>query len=436
MAGEEDRARSSWLSKPFLTRRTVVKLVGLLPALGGSPGTATGSSGAPVDPEQPPPVANSDGRGVGRLQSQSVSGDLGRHATAVALDGTTAVVGVPPAPDETGANEGRAVVLARTGRGWRRWTTLVPDGETGQFGRAVALDGNTAIVGAELGPDPARNHAGSAAVYTTNGATWTRRATLAGDSTGDVDLFGAAVAVADDTVLVGARAAESGGRSTGGAFVFTRTGDAWSRTTRLGPQSKAVDEFGRAVAIDGDTAVVGARRTPENGYSDAGVAFVYERSGGTWQKRAELTPSGRSRDDAFGMELAVDTDTIAVGAPRETNALGNNAGAVYVFARRNGRWRQQAGIRDERGTTTREFGTAIALDGDAIVAGSGFGDDPAVFTRSEGTWTRASELRTDVTRPGAVTTVARDGNRTLVGVEEAPARSDDTAGVVEVFEPR
>lgn len=419
MADGQDPGVWSGLPDGSLGRRTVLKFAGFVPVLsGGAAAQTTGEAGT----DDTPPAGH-----LATADSTTAEDDsLGRPA-AVGLGGKTAIVGAPPGPG-TAESVGRAVVLARSRGGWTRRTTLSPDDDSGQFGSAVALDGDTAVVGAELGSDPAGGLAGSAAVFTRNGGAWQRQTTLRAPDPSGVDLFGTAVDVAGDTVLVGASGATAGdGRDSGAAFVYARSGDSWRRTANLVPSGEGTTDFGRAVALDGDTAAVGARRAGlEPG--DSGVVFVFGRRGGGWHEQAELVAGGDDRNDGFGTALAAAGGRVLVGAPAETNDVGTAAGGAYVFARRNGRWRREATLRDDSGSGNHRFGAAVALDGEVALVGTGLGRGPIVFGRSEGGWAQEKTLRTD---GDGAPVVALDGLRAVVGTGGRP----DLEGSVEVFEP-
>ena len=432
MTAGGEGSSSSGLPGVSITRRTVLKVAGIASFLADGSVSATDSARAATDRSRGRSAITTDVATAKR--TATVGGRLGRNAAALAIDGRTALVGVPPSADDPGPSDGRAVVLDRHGRTWRRRAILEPDGDAGQFGRAVALDDDTAVIGGELGPDPTGAHAGSVAVYIRARNAWTRRATLGAPGSEGVDLFGTDVDVAGDTVVVGASAASTDRGPTGAAFVFERAGGTWKRRATLTPPSEGVEAFGRAVAIDENTVVVGARRTDGSRLADRGVAFVYRRYAGSWRKKAELAPSGQTRDDGFGTTLAVAGTQAVVGAPTETNDHGVNAGGAYVFARRNGRWHEQATLRDDAGHATRQFATTVALDGDGLLVGVGSGAGPVAFVRGEDGWTPVRTLRTgdgDPERGGSV--VALDGARALVGSEGSQPGSD--AGSVEVFEP-
>jgi hypothetical protein len=147
------------------------------------------------------------------------------------------------------------------------------------------------------------------------------------------DLFGISTSVSGDTVVVGAlKASNAGGTYAGSAYVFVRTGTAWSQQAHLlASDGAAGDLFGASVAVTGDTAVVGAGRDDTPGGIDAGSAYAFQRSGVTWTERAPIVASGGAGGDIFGCSIAISGDTVVVGAIRDDNAGGTDAGAAYVF---------------------------------------------------------------------------------------------------------
>src|SRR5262245_31017864 len=112
--------------------------------------------------------------------------------------------------------------------------------------------------------------------------------------------------------------------------------------SRLTPAGAGADDlFGWSVAVSGTTAVVGA---PGRGISGVfkGSAFVFTRAGEGWQQEAELSAADGDNADGFGGAVAISGDTIVVGAPGTDPGGRPGAGAAYVFVRVAGAWRQQA----------------------------------------------------------------------------------------------
>lgn len=397
-------------------RRSVLAAMGVLPLAGPS-----GSQfGWPASPRFGRRVAFEDG-------------DLARRGRTVALAGDTAVVGMPPgaAPDDPDA--GAVAVLRRAAGTWTRRATLSPRGDRTQFGRSVSLTGDAAVVGAPLGAPATGRHAGAAVVFAREAGGWTRATTLSRGSGSAVDWFGDAVALDGATAVVGARTATTDrGFRTGAACVFTGHDGAWERRATLAPDRDGVEQFGRAVDVDADTVAVGARRHTRSAPGEAGLAYVFARDGDAWVRQGRLEPPSSNTHDGFGSAVAVDGDTAVVAAPRETNAAGTNAGAVYVYRRDGGRWRHRQVLRAADGGSDAQFGSTIALDGDALLVGTRADAAPLVFARVAGSWVERGTLAPAAGRPldRPETAVELDGPRALVGLADTERRR----GSITVFE--
>ena len=149
----------------------------------------------------------------------------------------------------------------------------------------------------------------------------------------------------------------------------------------LDSNGSSSDRFGFSVALDGDTAVVGAYQDDYGSYNDdPGTAFVFDRDqGGTdsWGLMATLRASDPGNDAQFGWSVAIDGDTIVIGAPGddENDAF---AGAAYVFYRDEGgadQWGQKVKITPGDAAEGDLFGYSVAIDGDTIVVGARYNDD-------------------------------------------------------------
>lgn len=150
--------------------------------------------------------------------------------------------------------------------------------------------------------------------------------------------LGHSVAVSGDTALVSAWASGLGGGSGGALYVFVRSGDVWTA------QDAPLPGGGEDVALDGDTAVVGTGAS----------ALVFVRSGSAWTQQAELKPGAEGGwNDDFGAAVAVDGDTVAVGAPHWGPDVDSDAGTVYVYQRSGTTWSLQARVVAAGGGTYR-----------------------------------------------------------------------------------
>ena len=171
-----------------------------------------------------------------------------------------------------------------------------------EFGYAVALSGDTAIVGAYADSTDTASQLGSAYVFVRSGGSWTQQQKLTISDGFEGDHFGWSVAISGDTALVGAPSADIGGiLNQGAAYVFVRSGGTWSLQQRLtASDGVANDEFGHSVALSGDTALVGARSADIDDEANQGAVYVFVRSGGTWSLQQKLTACDGAAGDEFG----------------------------------------------------------------------------------------------------------------------------------------
>src|SRR5688572_23593433 len=157
-------------------------------------------------------------------------------------------------------------------------------------------------------------------------------------------------------------------------------------------------QHGSAVAINGNTMVVGARHDSTTA-SQAGAAFVYVLTGGTWTQQAVLLAGDGALADKFAYSVAISGDTIVVGSYNDDAPL-SNAGSAYVFVRNGTTWSFQQKLTAGDGTADDEFGSAVAITGEVIVVGAHFADLPSnsqagsayVFRRSGTVWAQTQKL--------------------------------------------
>ncbi|EYF01445.1 FG-GAP repeat protein [Chondromyces apiculatus] len=348
---------------------------------------------------------------------------------AVAVAGDTAVVGAVQRGD-LGALSGAAYVYVRSGERWTEQAKLLADdgSEGARFGAAVAIAGDTVVVGSTGDADAQQR--GVAYVFVRSGETWTQQAALVAGTAGALaDHFAESVAIAGDTVVVGAYGDSDQAPFAGAAHVFVRAAGAWAPQAKLVGLEEAADHFGRAVAIDGGTVVVGATGDDTAG-ADAGAAHVFVQSEAGWVPQATLLPSDGALGDGFGSSLAISGGTVVVGA-RGNDARGTDAGAAYVYVRSGASWSQQAKLVASDGAAGHAFGD-VAVWGDTVVVGA-FGESSAgsaagaayVFGRSGGSWSEHTKL---VASDGAAgdgfgAPVAVSGDTVIVG-----AYADDDLG--------
>ncbi len=369
--------------------------------------------------------------------------------TRVALDGDTLAVS-DLLGDGTGSHPGWVYVYVRVGATWIQQAKLTASNAGGGdwFGRSVSLSGDTLLVGASredsgatgVGGDESDEGAkdsGAAYVFVRNGTTWSQQAYLKASNTGAGDWFGHAVAVSGDTAVVGAywEDSEASGvngdqgdgssGNRGAAYVFVRSGTTWSQEAYLKPSNAQVSfGFGYAVSIAGDTVVVGAwwesngakgvnGSQNDGGAAQSGAAYVFVRDGTTWSQQAYLKAWNTQAGDGFGCSVAVSGDTVVVGALDEdsdvtgvdgtadnTNRPGS--GAAYVFVRSGTAWSQQAYLKASNTGSNDGFGVSVGISRDVIVVG-------AQFESSAATGLDGDQSDDSVSRTGAAYVFARTG---------------------------
>ena len=306
------------------------------------------------------------------------------------------------------------------------------------FGYSVGFEGDTAVFGA-WGDDDNGSDSGSAYVFTRAAGAWTEQQKLtASDGKGGVS-FGFAVAVDGDTAVIGAWGDDDNGPFSGSAYVFTRTSGVWTEQQKLtASDGEAGVLFSFAVAVDGDTVVIGALGDGANGVF-AGAVYVLTREAGVWTEQQKLTASDGASMDFFGNSIAVDGNTMLIAA--DGGGVLDGPGSVYVFTRSAGIWTEQQKLSPSDGGVNDEFGLSVSVDGSTAVIGSHWhdavGEDSGaayVFTRSAGVWTEQQKLTpSDATAIDEFgESVAVDGDTVVVSAW-LDDENGDNSGSIYVF---
>jgi hypothetical protein len=157
--------------------------------------------------------------------------------------------------------------------------------------------------------------------------------------------------------------------------VFVREGTAWSEQPSLDhperPTWEFFDYYGDSVALDGDTALVGAWLHTAD-VAGQGAVYVFVRTGTTWAVQARLTASDGVYFDQFGWSVALSGDVAVIGAPHVEEDPGTVKGAVYVFERSGTTWTERHKLRARGGFDGDKpyyrLGSSVAFSGDTIMA--------------------------------------------------------------------
>ena len=292
-----------------------------------------------------------------------------QFGVSVAISGNFAVSGAQQ-DDDIAPNAGAAYIFERTGTLWLQRTKLTADNANAGdlFGNAVAMDGATVLVGAP-GVDQAGPESGAAYIFVQVGEAWIQQARLVGDDIGIFDRFGSAVAVHENTAIVGAHGKDEVGVDTGAAYVFVRNGASWTQQAKLTHRGAVPgDLFGFAVSVYGDNAIIGAHQSDAAG-PDSGAVYLFTRSGGTWTQDLLLMPNDIGIGDEFGYAVNLTKGIAIIGAPKEDRRLAD-LGAAYVFVETQETWVQQAKLTASDAETGDEFGSAVAIHEDTAIVGA------------------------------------------------------------------
>lgn len=361
--------------------------------------------------------------------------------TALALDGDTAVVGSPFSDTANGQDSGAAYLFVRSGGVWSQQAKLIaPDGDDfAMFGASVALDGDRVLIGA-----PEEDFDGAAFTFVRAGSTWMREAKLTAppaDLLAD-DHFGGSVALDGDTALVAHTRSSIIPRP---PRVYTRGPQGWDAGVDLpvAPSGTAVWHES-TVALSGDLALVGAPRWVQSTSPGNGAAFAYVRAAGVWTLEAELVPVAPMADARFGASVDLEGQLALIGSPYLDLSGVLRAGAAYVFRRNGGAWAEEARLVAPGSDPGTRLGQSVALSGNvalvcapgATAAGQNDAGEAYLFENGAFGWHAQGHLRADdaAAFDAFGFAAALDGTTALVGAPLEGHDGNDDAGAAYVFE--
>jgi hypothetical protein len=369
----------------------------------------------------------------------------GSNARTIAINGDIIIIGAPDedsadtgvvnaafgSADNSQTSAGAAYIFERTGTVWTQTAFLkAPFNPVSfmYFGSSVAVYGSTVVVGAQsessnsqaiINGTTAVNDSslpGSGAVYVfrKTAGTWAQEAFIKVPDNDGTDYFGYSVAIYGDTIVAGAYAEDSCNSAVvnaavgstddscslkGAAYVFKRTGTTWAQEAFLKPNNTG-GEFGRSVAIYGDTIAVSASSESsmsttvlndgtsavDTSGNQIGAVYVFNRSGSTWAQQSYLKPSKAEASHMwFGYNIAMYNDTIAVssimddscsqtivnGSTPATDTGCTNAGSVFVYARSGSNWSHKAYLKAVNAINAAfRFGNTLDVSLNRIVVGT------------------------------------------------------------------
>ncbi len=306
-----------------------------------------------------------------------------QSSISAAIDNSTAVVGLPW--NDTNGKTAQGIVYVFEEKGsWQQVARLIPnDGQAEDlFGSSVAISGNTIIVGSQRSKTDSGIAKGAAYVFTKEGNNWQQKAKLQASTGKAFDDFGNAVAIDDDIAVVAAKGNEVNGETArGSVYVYKRQGGSWGLAkTLIAQDGKSGDRFGSAVAIDGETIVVGAESYTYGNQVSQGAVYVFKAQDnwlGTsnWEQDAKLIAKDGEGGDHFGSSVDINGNKIVIGAYLDNiDSNGYLQGSTYIFEEILGVWEQLDKLTAEDGTRGDNFGNSVSISSEAIVIGAHLAD--------------------------------------------------------------
>ena len=293
---------------------------------------------------------------------------------AVSIDGNYAIVGAE-GDDDNGSFSGSVYIFERQGSVWTEVTKIIPDDGAMDdfFGHEVSISGDYAIVGAWADDDNG-SFSGSAYIYERQGSIWAEVAKLAANDASEFGSFGEDVSISGDVAIVGADGDDDNGPASGAVYIFERQDGTWTEVVKLtASDGESNDQFGNDVSISGDYAIVGAFKDEDNGFN-SGSAYIFERQGSTWAEVVKLTASDAEATDLFGKEVSISGNYAIVGADGDKDN-GTNSGSAYIFELRDSNWIEVVKLTASDGATDDMFGEGVSISGVHALVGAHWDDD-------------------------------------------------------------
>lgn len=332
-----------------------------------------------------------------------------------ALSDEMALVGAKNTSIDGRSYQGAVYVFVKAGGGWKQTQKIVAsDGEAGdQFGTAVAILGNTAVISAPLAKIDGKTWQGAVYVFQLSGNTWIEKQKLIAKEGTAFDTFGVSIAITSSYLFIG-----SGGVFRAGEYqprtvrifkiVNGKKGNSWIENQTL--DSPTPDDptsfFGSSLAVSGNVALIGARASSINGNTGQGVVYVYGLSQNRWILKDQLVSDDASARDNFGNSIAMSGATALIGAPGAAINGNVSQGAVYQFTSTHGQWTQTQKFFADNGVYGALFGAALSLSNNSALIGAygvnAYQGTSYIFQKKSGVWKQSEELDASDGVPGQV----------------------------------
>jgi hypothetical protein len=249
--------------------------------------------------------------------------------------------------------------------------------------------------------------------------------------------FGTSVAIADNILAIGEPRARVAGTEVGAVHLYAKIGPSWLlQTSIFGTVSNS--RFGNAVALSGNTLVIGAPVDVDNASLVSGAVYVYTGAGALWTQQQKLIAQDREANDRLGLSVSIDGDSLVAGAANDDKVVGADAGSAYVFTRSGSVWTEQAKLRSTQAQINERFAQSVSIEADEVLVGayclnvSGCVGSGAVyvFNRTAGVWAVSARLASGVNQDSFGHSVSHgSGNAAIVGAFGVDTGQTDAGAV-------
>jgi len=358
---------------------------------------------------------------------------------AVSMDGSRALIGAP-FDGENGSRSGAAYIFDYVNGQWSQSVKLLASVSDLNFGSAVSLSGNRALIGANR---ISAVSSGSAYIFDFDGSTWNETVIL--DSALLSDEFAISVSLSGDRALVGASSDNGEDSQSGSVYVFEKLLSGWQQTDKLIDNNGVrFDNFGGSVSLLGDRALVGALSKDDeiNGISRAGAAFIYDydSTNDVWVETKLQVPDPNSAD-FFGSSVDLDNNRAIVGA-RNGFGVSSQTGSAYIFDYDSVTdvW-SSTKILASDASSIDQFGGSVSLDGNHALVGAYLHDDIDTNTNAGATYqyefdgNNWNEVKKHLPKDGAIRdlfygwSVSLSNGTALIGAYQDNDRGTDSGSV-------
>tara|TARA_R110000851_G_scaffold7354_1_gene28695 strand:- start:112 stop:3186 length:3075 start_codon:yes stop_codon:yes gene_type:complete len=305
-----------------------------------------------------------------KIQSSDIGvGDMFGNAVSMSADGTKVIVGAQR--EGTGGNyAGAAYSFTLSGGSWSQQQKIVSsDLAAGDnFGNAVSMsaDGAKIIVGAYT-----KAGGGAAYIFVPSGGLWSQQQKILSSDLATGDYLGNSVSMSGD----GTKVIVNGGNA---SYIYTYNGSSWGSEAKIvGSDVQAAHRFGqRHINSDGTKVIVGSMGD-DSGGTNSGAAYIFALSGGSWSQEAKIVASDPEVDDRFSIAVSMSSDgTRVILAASYEDTGGTDAGSAYIFALSDGSWSQEAKIQSSEIQAGDFFGYSVSMssDGTRVIVGAYYED--------------------------------------------------------------